>query len=283
MPDSINNITSSTPSAHQLSSGSPKEQPIIIPDSIVATNLTTDTLSLIVEVPNHTIIGKNGTPRKETIADSSLIVSFLIALFVLVCIRYRKNFRYIKSLITELTNVRQRNNLFDDTIRESSFLFLLNLTYIASLSVLFHGKLLSYFPEFTNIPILISFSVCLGITILFVIWQLSMYYLTGNIFFDHNSTSLWIKGAKASQAIGGVILYPFALIFIFHPEWNDFLLISGIIIFFFIKIIFIFKGFRIFFAQSSSLMIFLYYLCSVEIIPIIFSIIGTIKICKLFI
>ena len=247
------------------------------------THLKADTIQMIVEVPFHAPIPKEGTIRKQTISDSSFVISFLLLLFVIVCFRYRKNFRYIKSLFKELTDVRQRNNIFDDTIRESSFLFLLNLTYITSISIIFHCSLLNCFPEFSNIPILISFGICFGISILFVLWQLTMYYFTGNIFYDHNSTSLWIKGARASQALAGVILFPFAMISIFYPEWGQTLIIISIIISLLAKFAFIFKGFRIFFTQSSSLMIFLYYLCTIEIIPIIFSILGAIEICKLFI
>lgn len=247
------------------------------------TTLKTDTLTISVEIPSLPNTGHNGILKEETLGSTSLILSFLIILFVLICIRFSKNFRYLTSLLKNLTEVRQRNNLFDDTIRESSFLFLLNCAYIVSIAIIFHETLMVSYPHFTSLPILGSFGICMAISALFVIWQYATYYLLGNIFSDVQQTSVWVKGATTCQAIGGVILFPFAMISIFYSEWLHLITIIGIIIFIITKIIFIFRGFRIFFAQYTSLISFLYYLCSVEIIPIIFSYLGAIEICELFI
>ncbi|MDE5870106.1 MAG: DUF4271 domain-containing protein, partial [Muribaculaceae bacterium] len=47
------------------------------------------------------------------------------------------------------------------------------------------------------------------------------------------------------------------------------------------KIMFIYKGFRIFFNQISSWMLFLYYLCSVEIVPLILTYFATLQLCSI--
>lgn len=278
-----NNSVSSNPTP--IKTPKPVNVVATIPDSLLlqADSISRDTVTMMLEIPPRPVIGKEGIVRRESISGSSWLLFALVILFTIICVRYRKNFEYMKSLIKDLTEVRQRSNMFDDTIRETSFLFLLNILYIVSIGIMLHGGLLMFNPQFQIIPSAISAGIVIGGVAVYVLWQIGAYHLVGNIFTNASQTSLWVKGSSASQAIAGVILFPFAMISIFYPEWGKILLIIGGIVFFLAKLMFISKGFRIFFTQSSSWLIFLYYLCTLEIIPVIFTIVGISKICELFI
>ena len=54
----------------------------------------------------------------------------------------------------------------------------------------------------------------------------------------------------------------------------------GVIIYISCRIVFICKGFRIFFNNLVSLLYFILYLCSVEIVPVILSFTGAIFLCR---
>ncbi len=73
------------------------------------------------------------------------------------------------------------------------------------------------------------------------------YWVVGNVFTDSRRAVLWIKGAAASTAIGGVLILPPAFLVLCYPAWTPTLLIIAASVFFVLcKILFICKGFRIF-------------------------------------
>lgn len=113
----------------------------------------------------------------------------------------------------------------------------------------------------------------------YVIFMLLAYEITGNVFSDRNMTRLWVKGASALMGLQVFLFFPFALLSLCYPEWNRIILILAGIVFIIGKIQFIYKGFRIFFNQISSWLLFLYYLCSLEIVPLILVYFGTVALC----
>ena len=103
----------------------------------------------------------------------------------------------------------------------------------------------------------------------------------GNVFSDRRHTQLWLKGASASIALESFVLFPVALLVLVYPQWSHALLITGGSAFLVGKIVFLYKGFRIFFAEISSWLLFLYYLCSLEIVPLILTYSGAVRACSL--
>ena len=72
-------------------------------------------------------------PRKES--DSfgmSCILAGLFILFAVIGLRFRNNSKYVAALVRNLVEVRVRSNVFDETVRETSFIVLLNLIWSCS-------------------------------------------------------------------------------------------------------------------------------------------------------
>ena len=174
-----------------------------------------------------------------------------------------------KAIAGDLSDIRSRNNLFDDTVRETSLLISLNALCVISVALLFHTSLLTLHPSLAVIPTIESIGVAAGMTLAFYAFQYIAYLIVGNVFGDRHKTSSWIKGFASSQGLLSVILFPLSLITLFYPQHAPTLCIVGFIAFIIARLIFIFKGFRIFFNRISSFFLFLYYLCSLEIIPLI--------------
>ena len=233
-------------------------------DSIAADTLTADSVhpALILQphdVPHH------AAPREASHAGSWLLLA-LIALMVAVGLKFRNSTNYISLLARDLTNTRRRNNLFDDTVRETSFLMLLNLVSLLS------GGLLLYLyirrgqsTEVTGAAMVMGLSVAYGI----FLWI--CYTIAGWTFTDRTSMHIWRRGHSAAQALLGLALLPLSLVAVADTQLVIPLCIAAAILFLIAKIIFIYKGLRIFIDGFASIVLFFYYLCGLEIVPLILA------------
>lgn len=258
MPDSISHIT-------------PLDSAVSVADTVSATDSVSVSIpdaAIIVETPRQ---GVEGELRPMTSSGSSWLMLTMLLVFMTVCLTYKRNFKYIKGIIGDLTDVRRRNNLFDDTVKESSFLIALNLMCVISGGLLLHTALITHNPELLSLTYQYTILIVMGVTIAYYIFQYVAYWVLGNIFADSAQTSLWIKGFASSQGLLSVILFPLSLMSAFYTENVTIVLIASLICIVLARLIFVCKGFRIFFSQISSWLLFLCYLCSVEIIPAIFA------------
>lgn len=255
-------------------------------DSLAADSLAVDTISgneaagLILEQP----VIDNVAP-KDVDTGMSWVYAGLMLLFCVAGMRFKNSSRYLRALLVDLTDTRERSNVFDDTVKETSFLVLLNLVWVASAGVLL-WQAVTALPRDPSCSLSIPDSPARGIglcVLMSLVYQCAMfvaYWMIGNVFTDSRRTGLWLKGAAASSALESILLLPVAFLTLCQPEWTHVLLIIAASVFILGKIVFIFKGFRIFFTQFSSWLLFLYYLCSLEIVPLILIYVTTLQVCS---
>ena len=184
--------------------------------------------------------------------------------------------------------MRERQNAFDDTVRETSFMLIMNLLWIAGAGIIVY-KFLSYLTlpgllpgsPLPHLPStsLTGMGICMGVMFAYTALMTLAYWTVGNVFSDRRHTVSWVKGFLASQALAAIAFLPVAFLLISEPAWTDGLLIASGVIYLLVKLLFIYKGFRIFFVQISSWLLFLYYLCSLELVPIILTILGALTLC----
>lgn len=245
----------------------------IISDSLLTDSAATDSVSatqyaLLISPPEKSL--KQGIPKTQIPTATSWVLAAVILLFCLVCFKFRKNLKYIRLLVTELTDTRERGNMFDDTARETFFMFLLNLLFCVSSGIMLYyaasGEALS--------PLSFSGSklaLCCALTAGWELLLLAVYSISGFTFFSRSSTSLWIRGFIANQGLLALALTLPSILLLFHPAWTAGILILCISLFTIARIMFIWRGLRIFFSQNNSLLLFLCYLCSLEIVPILIT------------
>ena len=104
---------------------------------------------------------------------------------------------------------------------------------------------------------------------LFITLQLFLYRIIGFTFSDDRLTELWVGGFLASQATLGLVLFPIVVITLVFPSTIKLMLTLAIILYVLARLVFIWKGFRIFFNNFSSSIYFILYLCAVEIVPLV--------------
>ncbi len=210
-------------------------------------------------------------------ADNAGVLSLLLALFVLIGFNMGHVRRLFRSLPQKLWSVRPRGNAFDEnTTNETRTLALLVM-----LLCCFEGVLLYLWlgkpPEghiFATVGLL---SALMGAYYLF---ELAACWTVGYVFSDQARSRSWRRGLNASSAMLGLSLAVPALVGLFYPACTRAMLTVAASLFILSRIAFIAKGFRIFYTNFPSLLYFILYLCTLEIIPVIGLYISATEICK---
>ena len=251
-----------------------------VTDSIPSDSLTADTLGL--ETPGLHYGIMLDKPLPETAVplgshDSGLswLITALVVVFVIACLKYRKNSRYLSLLLKDVLEIRERHNAFDDTLREMSFVWLLNILWIGGAGVLLYGMVGDPGGGIEVGPL----AICIGLATAYTLFLTAAYAVVGNLFSDGAKASFWVKGFLSTQGLEGILLFPVALAGLCVPPVMGPMIIAGIIIFLLAKLLFIYKGFCIFFTQITSWVLFLYYLCSLEIVPLVLTYTAALTMC----
>ena len=207
------------------------------------------------------------SPLHDT-ASMALLLTGLMA--VTLC--YHTGYKYIENFFHYMFSTRRRGNLFEDhTVNETSILaaliantcivegFLIYLTVQLLQPALTASLQASVFPHIA--------AYC-GLAAGFYIVQWMVYKVLGYTFSDKIGSRLWIDGFKASQAFLGLLLLPVLVLLMLYPAHGKLLIGAEALLYLVGRLIFIYKGFRIFYSNLTSIVYFILYLCAVEIVPL---------------
>lgn len=208
--------------------------------------------------------------RPDNNEGVSFILGALFLLFLVIALRFRNNIKYAITMFRNLVETRTRQNVFDDTVRETSLIVLLNFLWCGCAGVIGFSFFQYFNPEVaTGIQRSIGMLVGIAIAVVYSLFMWWAYAAVGWVFSDSTHSELWVKGFSASQALMAPALFVLCLISICRPATAIEVGAAAASVFILIKLVFIWKGYRIFFYQFSSWVLFLCYLCSLEIIPLI--------------
>jgi len=102
----------------------------------------------------------------------------------------------------------------------------------------------------------------------FIIYKYITYYFTGYVFFDKEASQRWINTVSSAICLSGIVLFIPALILFYVEEAYIFVVYVILIYYIFVQIIVLYRQFVLFFNKKSSLLYFILYLCTQEIIPL---------------
>ena len=235
----------------------------------------------VVEVPSA---GNARTHNSSPLHDTgSMIMLLLSCLFLFTS--YRLGRAYISNLAHNMFSTKGNDDLFaEHTTGDTRIIIaLLANTCLMEGIMMFYG-LSWYNPSLT---IVLQNSVFMHVfvftlaAVMFTAVQLLLYRLIGFTFATDSTTSMWVGGFISSQATLGLILFPVAIIALLFPSAIKSMVIISIILYILARIVFIWKGFRIFFNNFSSSIYFILYLCAVEIVPPLLALAGTVYVCSI--
>lgn len=232
-------------------------------------------LDTIAEIPAHPapyLSGREPAARAYNPASDSAITGVMALLLTLLLFNFRHLHRLLASGAHELLSVRSRENVFDDrTANESrAGLILVILLCFSAAILLYFRAAWSY-----DLPSTSATAACIGkIALLcggYYIFQYCAYSAVGYAFApDRNAASQWVKGFTASMSYLSVCILGPALVALFYPSAAPLCAQISLCLFCVAKLVFVVKGFRIFYYNFLSLLYLILYLCSLEIIPAFF-------------
>ncbi|MBR5673599.1 MAG: DUF4271 domain-containing protein [Muribaculaceae bacterium] len=236
--------------------------------------------------PCDTVLGSiNGLPVMEVpvggealsfarspLHDTPSMFLLLVGLLA-VTLCYHSGHKYIENFFHYMFSTRRRENLFEDhTVHETSIQAALvaNTCIVEGFIIYFAVQLL--WPALASSlqqGIFLYVAAYTGVALVFYAAQWVAYKVLGYTFLDTVASKLWIDGFKASQAFLGLVLLPVLFLLMLYPAHGKLLLWVAASLYLVGRLIFIIKGFRIFYSNLSSIIYFLLYLCAVEIVPLV--------------
>lgn len=196
--------------------------------------------------------------------QSSIVLAIMVALFVGAGCNPAGFRTTLLHYCSELSNVRTRRNAFDEDSGRGGLAIMRVFLFWGAVVVCGICASLLAGAETTA-------SILAGIALAAVFsgFEYSAYMLVGYAFTSREERARWIGGFTASVALTGISVFIPTLLLIFFPEWHTALMWTSLGVFGIFRIVFISKGFRIFYDRISSLLYFILYLCTLEIIPLV--------------
>ena len=237
-----------------------------------------DTLEVMELPPADPAVPFARSPLHDT-PSMVLLMTGLIA----VALCYHTGYKYIENFFHYMFSTRRRENLFEDhTVNETSILAALiaNTCIVEGFIVFFAVQLLrpDFAPSLQSNVFLHVGAFCLMAAGFYAV-QWLVYKVLGYTFSDKEGTKLWLDGFKSSQSFLGLLLLPVLVLLMVYTSSGKLLLTVAALLYLVVRLIFVYKGFRIFYSNLSSVLYFLLYLCAVEIAPLVILAGVTIWIC----
>lgn len=203
--------------------------------------------------------------RPETAATNSGMAAIIMAMLLLTVLCMRQSGRLLKAMYDDITRNRHDRHDLDERTPAQSRL----IAIFATQACVYGGILLLAYVRTsgTAIPVMAGCALLIALCLLYFVFQLFAYDTVGYAFTDAEHRRSWLRAFTATQSFLGFALLPVAIITVFYPEAGQWPLMVSAICYIIARLAFIIKGFRIFYHNFGSLLYFILYLCTLEIIP----------------
>lgn len=211
------------------------------------------------------------------------IIALLLIVFLLIAMNYKKGYKYFFHVGNYLFSIRRRRNTFDDhTVSETNMMLSLIINTCVMCGIISYLAIGHYYPVLVeDVSVSRLVWALSGYALIYYIWQYVFYRVMGYTFLpDKTYTQLLIDGFNSTHSVLGLLLCPVAFVMLLTPNTLVPMFYIAAILYIFARIVFICKGFRIFFNNLASLLYFILYLCSIEIVPVVLSFTGAIFLCR---
>ena len=239
------------------------------PDTVAGDSALGDinTLPVMEQPPRGQAQPFTRSPLHDT-PSMALLLTGLLA----VALSYHTGYKYIENFFHHMFSTRRRENLFEDhTVNETTILFALIANPCITEGFLIYFAIQQLVPAFATslqASVFPHVATYCGLAAGFYIAQWMVYKVLGYTFSDKVGSKLWLDGFKASQSFLGLLLLPVLVLVMLYPAHGKLLLGIAATLYLIARLIFIYKGFRIFYGNLSSILYFILYLCAVEIVPL---------------
>ncbi|MDE5811243.1 MAG: DUF4271 domain-containing protein [Muribaculaceae bacterium] len=214
--------------------------------------------------------GLKAEERPVATGAGSMLSTVIVIILALLALNFRHCRRLIKNIPAALFRNRLSVNSFDNhtTSENRTYLILLLLLFICE-GVMIVACAPAYGIEIAAVNLVKSALTMSGLAAAFYLFELAAYATVGYAFATPSATREWLRGFNASQAFLAILLILPALIAVVSLQWLSVAVTVACIAYILARSLFIYKGFKIFYNNFPSLLYFILYLCTLEIVPLL--------------
>jgi len=225
------------------------------------------TVTVAEVVPPSWKQGLEPEPRPGFAGHNQGIVAAIVLLMLSVALSFNAVKRVLGNITKRLRGTRVRDGFDTDTGIEKRTTLLLLFMTVVFLSILTTAGMSLARPEYYRLDIA-STAIMTGIIAVYFVFQYITYNTVGYTFATDEGRVLWVRGFTASMVLLGMTLILPGLTVLFYPDFMTPAVWVAAILYVFARVLFISKGFSIFYTNIASLVYFILYLCSLELVPI---------------
>lgn len=213
--------------------------------------------------------GFEGIQKNENPSQNDGIFLILLCCFILVATSFRRGIKLFSQPFSISKNNRNLTEMADSsTIIESRLRFILLAQTFAMESIALTFLIHYLKPELTYIGYSKEILCTTVLAILYYNLQQSAYRILGSIFTEPGVTKQWIDNHASINLSLGIVLFPVIFCMIYLSGFLNIGLLLVTISYILSRIIFIYKGIKIFLRDVYGILYFILYLCALEIMPL---------------
>lgn len=238
------------------------------------TLITADTVILIETEPVTPgwTIGLEGSTRQNKLNSNSEILTLIVLLLVAISLSFKDYLKLFSKFAEEMrSSHKSRGNAFDErSSHETRLMCLSILQYIVCGGIMLFALAARHSGVSPDDYGFTTLAAEIGVFAAYYIFDITAYSVVGYTFAGIESMKVLLRRFNSSQSILGITIALPALIVIFYPLLSDAMIYTSVTLYMLARLLFIIKGFDIFFTNIFSLLYFILYLCALEIIPLIY-------------
>lgn len=196
------------------------------------------------------------------------VVACIVILLLGMCLSFSHIRRLCRNMVRQLVTSRPVDSHDTDTGAEKRTSILLVVG-----TAVFGGLLLTTAVTLTwpvhMMSDFVTTATATGCIAAWIVFQYVACLTVGYTFATQEGRQLWVRNLTASFILLGLVLAVPALTVLFYPAFAVQAVWCAIGLYVVSRLFYICKGFRIFYTNFASLVYFILYLCSLEIIPVI--------------
>ena len=209
--------------------------------------------------------GFEGIPISYSPRTDDVIALTLLACFFLSSIALARGKKFLTQQVKDFVLHRERTSIFDSSTAA-------DVRYLLVLVVQTCPMLM------TKVSPLLLLGIYVGFCLAYFLLKWLLYMFLGWVFFDKNKTNIWLESYSTLIYYVGFALFPFVLFLVYFDLNLTNLVIIGLIILIFTKILMFYKWVKLFFHQLSAVFLLILYFCALEIIPCLLLYQGMIQV-----
>jgi hypothetical protein len=196
-------------------------------------------------------------------------ILFLVCFFILIY-QVGKNSKLLLAMADKLFGNRTQTTSYEifTSASPNILLFWIQTIILTSVIIYCHAlnKGIFQLESPSEMFIFLGFTVLL--LIFFIAYKYLTYSLIGYIFFNREAKQQWNGTFSSAICLSGSFLFFPTLILFYIGKMYTFGIYFVLLYFIFIQIILLYRQFMLFFNKKRSLLYFILYLCTQEIIPL---------------